>query len=322
MSKIQEKTKFPRTFRKSIAKRDWVSLGLVIFGWCCYLLAAFMISSSVFAMINNERIQASVSDGVEKAVKAWPAADQKAQYDKAKEYNSTLGNLTKHSMGDEIINGVAEEPNDKIYIDALNVNKSGAMGVLKIPSISSNMTVYHSTTEEVLGSGVGHVYGTYLPIGEKGSLAALAAHSGGVNGLFFTRLNQLRVGDSFYFVTLGKEMAYKVTKNQTVLPEDLGKTLEENYDSNKTKMSLITCAPIGINTHRLVVTGELAEMPGEVPYPNEVKDRTKEAFITAVIVFLTLVLVAIITVKIWRAVKEKRAKTKAKESDKNVSTSE
>ena len=78
----QQKTKFPKTLRKSIAKHDWISLGLVIFGWCCYLLAAFMISSSVFAMINNERIQASVSESVEHAVKAWPAADQKAQYDR------------------------------------------------------------------------------------------------------------------------------------------------------------------------------------------------------------------------------------------------
>ena len=317
----KEKTKFPRTFRKSIAKHDWISLGLVIFGWCCYLLAAFMISSSVFAMINNERIQASVSESVEHAVKAWPAADQKAQYDKAKEYNATLGDLTKHPMGDEIVGGVAEEPDDDTYRDALNVNKSGAMGVLKIPSISSDMTVYHSTTEEVLGSGVGHVYGTYLPLGEKGSLAALAAHSGGVNGLFFTRLAQLKVGDPFYFVTLGKEMAYKVTKIQTVLPEDLGKTLEENYDANKNRMSLITCTPIGINTHRLVVTGELAEMPGEVPYPNEVKDRTKEAAIIAVIVFLTLVLVAIVTVKIWRVVKEKRAKAKAENQDRDELTS-
>lgn len=311
----KEKTKFPRTFRKSIAKRDWVSLGLVIFGWCCYLLAAFMISSSVFAMINNERIQASVSESVEHAVKAWPAADQKAQYDRAKQYNATLDDLTKHPMGDEIVGGVAEEPDDDTYRDALNVNKSGAMGVLKIPSISSEMTVYHSTTEEVLGSGVGHVYGTYLPLGEKGSLSALAAHSGGVNGLFFTRLAQLKVGDPFYFTTLGKEMAYKVTKIQTVLPEDLGKTLEENYDANKNRMSLITCTPIGINTHRLVVTGELAEMPGEVPYPNEVKDRTKEAAIIAVIVFLTLVLVAIVTVKIWRVVKEKKAKAKAEKQD-------
>lgn len=312
----KEKTKFPRTFRKSIAKRDWVSLGLVIFGWCCYLLAAFMISSSVFAMINNERIQASVSQGVEQAVKAWPAADQKAQYDRAKQYNATLGDLTNHPMGDVITgDGVAEEPDDPTYMDALNVNKSGAMGVLKIPSISSEMTVYHSTTDEVLGAGVGHVYGTYLPLGEKGSLSALAAHSGGVNGLFFTRLAQLKVGDPFYFTTLGKEMAYKVTKIQTVLPEDLSKTLEGNYDPNKNKMSLITCAPIGINTHRLVVTGELAEMPGEVPYPNEVKDRTKEAAIIAIIVFLTLVLVAIVTVKIWRVVKEKRAKAKAEKQD-------
>lgn len=312
----KEKTKFPRTFRKSIAKHDWVSLGLVIFGWCCYLLAAFMISSSVFAMINNERIQASVSSGVEQAVKAWPAADQKAQYDRAKQYNATLGDLTNHPMGDVITgDGVAEEPDDPTYMDALNVNKSGAMGVLKIPSISSEMTVYHTTTDEVLGNGVGHVYGTYLPLGEKGSLSALAAHSGGVNGLFFTRLAQLKVGDPFYLTTLGKEMAYKVTKIQTVLPEDLGKTLEGDYDPDKAQMSLITCTPIGINTHRLVVTGELAEMPGEVPYPNEVKDRTKEAAIIAVIVFLTLVLVAIIVVKIWRVVKEKRAKAKAEKQD-------
>lgn len=300
--------RFPKLLRRSAARRDWTSVGLIAFGWLCYLIAALMVSYSVFCVISNERIQATITNGIEEAVKEWPAEDQREQYEMAKKYNSTLGDLTAHSMGDTITaDGNAEKPDDDTYNNALNVNDSGAMGVLKIPSISSQMPVYHTTTDESLANGVGHVYGTYLPISEKG-LTALAAHSGGVNGLFFTRLSQLKKGDFFYFTTLGKEQAYQVTGLKTVLPENLGKALEEDYSPDKTKMDLITCTPIGVNTHRLIVTGELREMPGQAPYPNQVQDNTKKAIIIASIIFVILMLIAIIVTSIIKSRKKEKIK--------------
>lgn len=291
-----EEWAFPRNLRKSAARRDWVNIAIIVLGWACYLVSACMASYAVFSIINNERIQESIASDVREAVKQWPADEQKSQYDAAVSYNNMLGDLSGKPLGD-IVNprdGATEHNTDETYMNALNVNKSGAMGVLSIPSISSDMTVYHTTENDVLSNGVGHVYGTYLPIESKGSLSALAAHSGGVNGLFFTRLQELRKGDYFYFTTLGKEQAYRVTDIDTVKPEELGDALKSKYDPSKTKMTLITCTPIGINTHRLLVTGELREVPRTAPAPSEIRDNRKFAIQMAVIVFIVFVLIAML----------------------------
>lgn len=179
--------RFPSGFRMDVSRKDWKNLTLVIISWLLYIAAALMISYAIQSMILTENIQRSVAQNLTQTTKEWPAPDMKAFYDKAVAYNDSIVSNGMHATGDAVdpTDGKRLEEKDTAYQEALNINNSGAMAVLHIPKISSEMTIYHGTTDDVLTAGVGHIYGSALPIGQKGTAAAISAHSGGVNGLFF-----------------------------------------------------------------------------------------------------------------------------------------
>lgn len=189
--------RFPSGLRVDVSRKDWKNLALVIISWLLYVAAALMISYAVQSMILTENIQRSVAQNLTQATKEWPAPDMKAFYDKAVAYNDRIVSNGMHATGDAVdpTDGKRLEEKDTAYQASLNINNSGAMAVLHIPKISSEMTIYHGTTDDVLTAGVGHIYGSALPIGQKGTAAAISAHSGGVNGLFFTRLPEIGKGD-------------------------------------------------------------------------------------------------------------------------------
>lgn len=151
---------------------------------------------------------------------------------------------------------------------------------------------------------MGHVYGTSFPIGQKGTMSAIAAHSGGVNGLFFTRLHELSVGDTFYIDILGKEDGYKIDTVKVVTPEQVGKTILHTKP-NEARVTMITCTPIGINTHRLIVSGVKKEVPNEIPPSWTVKDNTLNATIIAITVFLGFIILAIVY-KVVKKIKQQQ----------------
>lgn len=286
--------KFPKNLRQDAERRDWLNIVFVIIGWSCYLIAAGMASYAVYNMINNEIIQRSVAKTVVKDVKAWPSDDVKRDYATAKAYNDSIGDMKNRVIGDVTgEDGQLIEQQDKTYMDALNINHSGAMAVLRIPKISAEMTIYHTTSTDSLSNGVGHVYGTALPIGQNGTMSAIAAHSGGVNGLFFTRLHQMKIGDYFYVDVLGQEQGYKVDWIKVVDPEDIGDAILHTKP-NEARITMITCTPIGVNTQRLLVSGVKQKTPQDVPSSATQKDSTFEAIIWAIIVFITLLLIAMI----------------------------
>lgn len=286
--------KFPKNLRQDAERRDWFNIVLVLIGWVCYLIAAGMASYAVYNVINNEIIQSSVAKTIVKDIQAWPGTDVKREYARAKAYNDSLGYLQGRVIGDVTDeNGQLIELQDKNYMNALNLNHSGAMAVLRIPKISAEMTIYHTTDADSLSNGVGHVYGTALPIGQNGTMSAIAAHSGGVNGLFFTRLHQMQIGDYFYVDVLGQEQGYKVDWIKVVDPEDVGSTILHTKP-NEARITMITCTPIGVNTQRLLVSGTRQKMPQDVPPSSTQKDGTITAVIWAVIVFITLVIIALL----------------------------
>lgn len=131
--------------------------------------------------------------------------------------------------------------------------KSQAMGRLRIPSINVELPFFHTTTDEALAQGAGHVYGTSLPVGGPSTHAALAAHRGLPQSTMFDRVPQMKVGDDMFIDILGETHAYRVVSVETVLPDDI-KSLQKV--EGKDLLTLITCTPYGINTHRLLVTGE------------------------------------------------------------------
>ena len=139
------------------------------------------------------------------------------------------------------------------YEKQLALEASDVMSYIEIPSINVKMPIYHGTDDDVLSCGVGHLEGTSLPVGGTGSHCVLTAHSGMANMKAFDDLNKLQEGDRFTLTTLGISMEYVVSSTEIVLPEETGSlVIKEGEDL----VTLITCTPYGINTHRLLVHGE------------------------------------------------------------------
>ncbi len=152
------------------------------------------------------------------------------------------------------------------YDQLLDPDGNEIMGSLEIPKISINLAIYHGIGEESLSQGCGHVEGTSLPIGGTGTHAVLAAHRGLAGARLFTDLDQLGEGDVFYLHILDKTLAYEVDKITVCLPEDTsGLILEPDKDL----VTLLTCTPYGVNSHRLLVRGS------RIPY-EEAKEKEKE----------------------------------------------
>lgn len=151
------------------------------------------------------------------------------------------------------------------YEDLLNLNGDGMMGYITIPRLKETLPVYHGTSEPVLQVGVGHLPDSSLPVGGPGTHAALSGHRGLPSAKLFTDLNKMKVGDLFYIRVLKEVLAYQVTSIETVLPNE---TESLAIQPGKDLVTLITCTPYGINSHRLLVHAERTDY---VPTEDELK---------------------------------------------------
>ena len=173
-----------------------------------------------------------------------------AQRETAEQYNAMLSGAT-------ITEGGASAP-PLAYAQQLTVG--GVMAYVDIPKINVYLPVQHGTDADTLEKSVGHVVGTSLPVGGSSTHAVLSAHSGMASSKLFSDIDQLAVGDMFYIHVLGEVLAYQVDNIATVLPTDTSLLqIEEGNDL----VTLVTCTPFGVNTHRLLVRGH------RVPYVPE-----------------------------------------------------
>ena len=175
-----------------------------------------------------------------------------AEKERAVAYNKTLQSGTGNAFSREAL-AEAEES----YWHLLNVRGDGIMGYIQIPKIGVELPIYHGTAEETLDKGVGHLLGTSLPIGGIGTHCVLTGHSGLAGTCMFSDLDQLKVGDVFYVRVLDETHAYMILDINTVLPEDTSKL---EIDLQRESVTLVTCTPFGVNTHRLLVRGERIEV--------------------------------------------------------------
>jgi LPXTG-site transpeptidase (sortase) family protein len=185
-------------------------------------------------------------------------------------YNNSVNKLTTSNLKEKKSN--AKEYNKALYkwrtkgkydpdtivgkYDVLQIGDT--ISYLDIPSIDLYLPIYNSTDENVLQVGIGHQEKTSLPIGGKNTNCVLLGHSGLTTNTLFTNLQDINKGDTFYLHTLDEKLAYKVTEIYTILPEDLNKYMTIQKD--KDIVTLITCVPVGINTHRLIVIGERTKL--------------------------------------------------------------
>lgn len=175
-------------------------------------------------------------------VETMEETDVKRLLSEATEYNIRL-----FHRGGKIINLSDEQLAE--YNNMLNMSVTTIMGYIEIPKINIFLPIYHGTSESVLQAGIGHLEGSSLPIGGSDTNAVLTGHSGLPSDKMFTDLDQLSVGDTFTITVLDNVITYEVDGTEVRLPEDVNLSIEAGKDV----CTLITCTPIGVNTHRLIV---------------------------------------------------------------------
>lgn len=147
---------------------------------------------------------------------------------------------------------------DQEYLDTLNINGDGVMATLVIPCIDAKLPVYHTTDDDVLQKGVGHMPGTALPIGGASTHSVLAGHTGLPATKIFDSLDQVKLGDYFFIEVLGEVHAYQVDAIDVVAPDETDKL---GVFEGEDLVTLVTCTPYGVNSHRLLVRGSRTEVP-------------------------------------------------------------
>ena len=175
-------------------------------------------------------------------------------FKEAQAYNASLHRTTV-SLADPFggSTGIDKEKYDSV----LKVDPdSGMMGYIRIPSIDVVLPIFHGTQDDVLKKGVGHLMGTSLPVGGESTHAVLTGHTGLNSAKLLTDLTEMAVGDMFFISILDRELAYRVTEVNVVEPSDTQKLA---IVPHKDLCTLVTCTPYGVNTHRLLVTGERVE---------------------------------------------------------------
>ena len=215
-----------------------VTFGAVALGLLFYPLVGELL---------NEKYHSDVETTYTAVIADTDDAELTAQREAAEQYNAMLSGAT-------ITGGGASAP-PLAYARQLTVG--GVMAYVDIPKINVYLPVQHGTDADTLERAVGHVVGTSLPVGGESTHAVLSAHSGMASSKLFSDIDQLEKGDVFYIHVLGDTLAYEVDSINTVLPTD---TRLLQIEDGKDYVTLVTCTPFGVNTHRLLVRGH------RVPY--------------------------------------------------------
>ena len=207
-----------------------------------------LISSAV-----NNYAARQQSEEYTKMVKEMPTEKQKELLQSAKKYNDSL---TQNVIIIDPFDKEAYERIGKEYAKAFNVDGNGLIGYIDIPKINVTLPINHSTSEEVLARSAGHLQNTSMPIGGESTHAVISAHSAYPGQTFFDYLTDLEEGDEFYIRVLNRVLKYQVNQIKTVLPNE---TNDLRVTRGKDYVTLVTCTPYSINTHRLLVRGERVE---------------------------------------------------------------
>ena len=213
----------------------------------CGVVALGLLLYPLVGELLNEKYHSDVETTYTAAIEDTDDAELTAQREAAEQYNAMLSGAT-------ITEGGASAP-PLPYAEQLTVG--GVMAYVDIPKINVYLPAQHGTGAETLEKSVGHVVGTSLPVGGSSTHAVLSAHSGMASAKLFSDIDQLELGDKFFVHVLGDTLAYEVDSINTVVPTDMSLL---QIEGGKDLVTLVTCTPFGINTHRLLVRGH------RVPY--------------------------------------------------------
>lgn len=212
----------------------------------------------------NEKYRSEIQTVYEEQVQQKDDTALQEAWEQAVSYNEAItpGAMETDAYSKEAILAASQD-----YDAMLNITGNGIMGYVEIPKIDVYLPIFHGTGSDSLERGVGHLVGSSLPVGGESAHAVLTGHSGMASQRMFTDLEQLQPGDVFYLHVLDQVLAYQVDEISTVLPYD---TSLLGIYSGEDLCTLVTCTPIGVNTHRLLVRGHRIEYEVAVEVQEEI----------------------------------------------------
>lgn len=219
----------------------------------------------------NTYRQSQLISSYEEVVEKMNEEDFTAEWSAAKGFTSQI---TQNNIYADVFGEDSDDPSGSDYRSVLNIGNDGIMGYILIPKINVRLSIYHGTADATLQTGVGHLNGTSLPIGGEGTHSVLAAHRGLPSAELFTDVDQLKEGDVFYINVLDETLAYEVDRILPMVDKDDMETLSGalSIEEGKDYVTLFTCTPYGVNSHRLLVRGE------RIPFePTEIADDSTPA---------------------------------------------
>ncbi|MGI6095150.1 MAG: class C sortase [Lachnospiraceae bacterium] len=250
-------------------------ISTILFGLLFLIGFGILAYPTVSNQWNTYR-QSRLISGYEQTVSQMEEEDFEQVWEEARAYNATFG---QNSILSDVF-GIDQKEDIRAteYWKVLNVGGDGVMGYLSIPKINIKLAIYHGTDTEVLQTGVGHLNGTKLPVGGENNHTVLSAHRGLPSAKLFTDIDQLEKGDRFYLHILDEDMAYEVDQILPMVDKDDFDVLEEalKVEEGQDFVTLFTCTPYGVNSHRLLVRGH------RVPYEGELESTPTQSMVQAI----------------------------------------
>ncbi|WP_091230126.1 class C sortase [Microbacterium sp. 3J1] len=258
--------------RAKSARWGWSQTIVVLIAAVGIVVLVYPTAASWFSAWSHD----TEVDGYVQSVENVPDDEREALLAAAHDYNENLptGPLRDpYALGADgqqtaIGDGAAA------YFDTLTTGGTDAMARVRIPRIHVDLPIYHGTGEETLAKGIGHLYGSSLPVGGPGTHSVLTGHNGFVQATLFDDIDQLVEGDVIIVTTLGEDLYYEVDRTQTVLPDETDMLRQEPGEDY---ITLVTCTPTGVNTHRLLVRAERIDAPRGDAGVTAIADATNPA---------------------------------------------
>ena len=243
----------------------------------------------------NDLLSESAITQYNDTVDTLSAEDKAVLLAEAEEYNRGLNEVVSDSFSSEAFAG------DERYDGILNITENGQIGTINIPSIDCRLPIYHGSSEDMLSKGAVHLAGTAFPIGGSSTRSVISAHTAFPGKIFFDRLSEVEIGETFSVTVLGDTLYYKVTEINIVLPDEVEYLQPVK---NKDLITLVTCTPYALNTHRLLVTGERdMTSKAELSEPETVQRKPVDLALSVVLIALVIITGSIL---IKRVIRKKR----------------
>ena len=245
----------------------------------------------------NQKVMSKEIGNYEEIIKEFTKKDYSNFFEAANKYNEKLAKQEDPFLSYKKV---------KNYDKTINIDDYGMMGYISIDKIKVELPIYHGTSEQVLSKSVGHLEGSSLPVGGLGTHAVLSAHRGLPSSKLFTDLDRLEIGDIFTITILDQLLTYEIDQIVIVEPHDI-RDLEINPEQDY--VTLMTCTPYGINTHRLLVRGHRIENTEKPAYITTEAFRVSNLTTTPLVAIpIVLVILIIIIIKPVNMISKKKLK--------------